>query len=378
MVAGMVTVGGLTRLTKSGLSMTDWRVQGSLPPMNEAEWEAEFARYKTFPEWQQRQKMTLDEFKFIFYWEWGHRMLGRTVGLAFTGPLLVFAARGMIPRHMYGRLATLFALGGTQGLIGWWMVKSGLEMDPKQRKEIRVSPYRLATHLGMAFTTYSLLLWTALDVFNPAESVKKLTASVSPSALPKISTVRLGAAASAAVVFTTALSGAFVAGNDAGHAFNTWPLMDESFVPDDLVKMEPRWRNFFENTATVQFDHRMLAYSSAAAVASTYALARRGNVWALLPQQSRNALNASIGMVGVQISLGISTLLLYVPIELAAAHQAGSLVLLSFVTWSLHSLRFAQLSTAAMTGAAACAAAVGAAGAHVTGVPLPVVSGLAE
>ncbi|RYG59102.1 hypothetical protein EON64_20585, partial [archaeon] len=154
LVAGMVTVGGVTRLTRSGLSMTDWSLQGKLPPVTEAEWQAEFERYKQFPEWQQRRGMTLAEFKFIFFWEYAHRMLGRGVGVAFVLPALFFLARSSIPRHLHRRLLLLLGLGGTQGLVGWWMVRSGLEVDPAQHKEIRVSPYRLATHLGLAFTTY--------------------------------------------------------------------------------------------------------------------------------------------------------------------------------------------------------------------------------
>ena len=165
LVAGMVTVGGITRLTRSGLSMTDWKLQGSLPPVTSEQWNTEFERYKTFPEWQQRQSMTIDEFKFIYFWEYGHRMMGRFIGLAFVGPFLYFSYKKMIPRSLYPRLGILFTLGGTQGLVGWWMVKSGLNVDPSQKKEIRVSPYRLATHLGLAFTTYTLLLWTGIHIF---------------------------------------------------------------------------------------------------------------------------------------------------------------------------------------------------------------------
>jgi cytochrome c oxidase assembly protein subunit 15 len=142
--------------------MTDWKVTGNLPPMNKKDWEIEFNRYKTYPEWQQRKSMTVDEFKYIFFWEYGHRMMGRFLGFAFAGPFLYFAGRGMIPKSLYPRLATLFGMGGAQGLVGWWMVKSGLDMDPEQKKEIRVAPYRLATHLSMAFVTYTLLLWTGI------------------------------------------------------------------------------------------------------------------------------------------------------------------------------------------------------------------------
>jgi heme a synthase len=175
----MVTVGGVTRLTKSGLAMTDWKLQGSLPPMNQQEWQAEFARYKQFPEYQQRKSMTLDEFKFIFWWEYGHRMLGRTLGVIYGVPLLYFTARRMIPAHITGKVALLLGLGGTQGLVGWWMVRSGLNLSPQQQKEIRVSPYRLATHLGMAFTTFALLVHTGLEALHgPAVAQQVIVGSL--------------------------------------------------------------------------------------------------------------------------------------------------------------------------------------------------------
>eukprot|EP00622_Pseudochattonella_farcimen_P004870 FR740374.1.p1 GENE.FR740374.1~~FR740374.1.p1 ORF type:complete len:268 (+),score=8.75 FR740374.1:66-806(+) len=218
------------------------------------------------------------------------------------------------------------------------MVKSGLEVDPAQRKEIRVSPYRLATHLCMVFTTYSLLVWTAMGVLYPAAQAKELMRSVPVTLAAKLPQLRLATQTTAGVVFLTAMSGAFVAGNDAGNAFNTWPDMDGQFIPEGVAEMSPLWRNAFENTATVQFDHRMLAYSSVGCVAGTYALARRGAVWALLPTRTRAAMNGMVAMVGVQAALGVSTLLLYVPISLAACHQAGSLVLLTLTGVGLHSL----------------------------------------
>jgi cytochrome c oxidase assembly protein subunit 15 len=253
LVAGMVTIGGITRLTRSGLSMTDWKLQGNWPPMNPSEWEAEFERYKKFPEWQQRKSMTVDEFKFIYYWEYGHRMMGRALGFAFAIPGAYFAARGMIPKRLYPRVALLFGLGGAQGLIGWWMVKSGLDMDPAQRKEIRVSPYRLTTHLSMAFTTYCLLLWTGMDVLHGPEAMRATAQKMSAEVLKHARKVRSLAAVSAVLAATTVVSGAFVAGNDAGRAYNTFPLMNDKLIPvEDMFTMEPTWRNFFENTATVQ------------------------------------------------------------------------------------------------------------------------------
>lgn len=330
MVAGMVTVGGVTRLTRSGLSMTDWKLQGSMPPMSAEEWEKEFDRYKTFPEWQQRKNMTLDEFKYIFFWEWGHRMLGRTVGLAFTLPALYFGARGMIPKTLYPRLGLLFALGGGQGLIGWWMVKSGLDVDPEtHKKEIRVSPYRLATHLSMAFTTYGLLLWTGLDLLNPASKMKAIAEKLSSETLAFAKRSRRFALHNVALVAATVLSGAYVAGNDAGRAYNTFPKMGDDWIPEGILEMTPLWRNFVENTATVQFDHRVLALSTLAAIGLMYKSAlgaMQGAYFKALPPITRAAYHAVAGMAVTQVALGISTLLLYVPIPLAAVHQVNGAV----------------------------------------------------
>ena len=360
LVAGMVSIGGLTRLTKSGLSMTEWNLTGRKPPMNDEEWRLEFERYKTFPECQQRQSMTVDEFKYIFAWEYGHRMLGRVVGVAFGVPLAYFLARGRIPAHLKGRMAGLLGLGGAQGIIGAWMVQSGLDMDPEQKKEIRVSPYRLATHLGMAFTTYSMLLWTALDVLKPQPALARAAAALPPALARQASHVRGGAALSAGVVFATALSGAFVAGNDAGNAFNTFPDMDGQWVPEGVLELTPLWRNAFENTATVQFDHRVMALCSTGAVALTLGLARgRGPaLWQALPSDTRLWVGGMGAMVAAQVSLGVSTLLLYVPLELAAAHQFGSLVLLSLSAAAAHSLKGVAFSATpvALAGAGALAA----------------------
>lgn len=350
LIAGIVTVGGITRLTRSGLSMTDWKLQGSFPPMTTAEWNAEFERYKTFPEWQQRQSMTVDEFKSIYYWEYGHRMMGRFIGFAFVVPGAIFAAKGMIPRSLLPRLALLFGLGGGQGLIGWWMVKSGLEVDPQQRHEIRVSPYRLATHLTMAFTTYTATLWTALDILNPAAKLRDAAAKMTPEMLAFARRSRRFSIHNLALLATTVVSGAFVAGIDAGLAFNTFPKMGDNWIPEGLLNLAPAWRNFFENTATVQLDHRVLAISTLTAITAAQVMARRavhGQYWKALPSQVRTAYNAVAAMAVTQVGLGISTLLLYVPIPLAAAHQAGSLALLTLLTVLVHSLRFATPAAAA-------------------------------
>lgn len=364
MVVGMVTVGGVTRLTRSGLSMTDWKLQGSLPPMNEEEWEKEFARYKTFPEGQQRKGMDLSEFKFIYFWEYSHRMMGRTIGLAFALPFTYFASRRMIPKALYPRLGALFALGGGQGLIGWWMVKSGLEMDPEQKKEIRVSPYRLATHLTMAFTTYSLLVWTGFELNQPknmyntavasARTVAETAVKFKPIEMARAIKTRRAAAIATAVVATTAFSGAFVAGNDAGRAYNTFPKMGDEWVPTGIYDMQPLWRNIFENTPCVQFDHRVMALTSVGAITAIFLTAyptgpKSVTLRRSAPELVQKALTAVGHMTAVQVGLGVSTLLLYVPTELAAMHQVGALALLTLLLRLNHVLGYTKIDTAGET-----------------------------
>lgn len=347
--------------------MTDWKLQGSLPPMNDKEWEIEFNIYKKYPEWQQRKNMTVDEFKYIYFWEYGHRMMGRFLGFAFAGPFLYFAGRGMIPTTLYPRLATLFGMGGAQGLVGWWMVKSGLDMDPEQKKEIRVSPYRLATHLSMAFATYTLLLWTGiykyffcifisyfnsyflikigLDLLNPASKMKEIATKMPSEALKYSLKSRKFAIINGILVATTVVSGAFVAGNDAGNAYNTFPKMGDDWIPNEILNLKPIWKNFLENTATVQFDHRILALTTLTSIWGMYGVAKTANMgmfWKSLPQASKFGFNAVAGMSVAQVGLGIGTLLLYVPIPLAAVHQFGSLTLLTFITYLVHTLNFSK------------------------------------
>ncbi|KAK7241170.1 Cytochrome C oxidase assembly protein [Aureococcus anophagefferens] len=300
LVAGMVSVGGLTRLTRSGLSMTDWKIQGGLPPQTPDEWQREFERYKRFPEWQQRQSMTVEDFKFIYFWEYGHRMLGRVVGVAFGVPLAYFWSRGRLTPWLKPRLLGLLGLGGTQGLVGWWMVRSGLDtqlLPEKQRQDVRVSPYRLATHLSLAFASYTGLVWCGLEVLSGGR--RRGRSSRARARAPRRRAARAG------LTFVTALSGAFVAGNDAGCAYNVWPYMI-----DDR-----------------DFDHRSLAYATSAAVGALAASAAAGP---FSGAAARAPASPSPGPAAVgQVSLGVATLLAYVPIELAAAHQAGSLVLLT-------------------------------------------------
>jgi cytochrome c oxidase assembly protein subunit 15 len=218
-VVGMIHVGGVTRLTKSGLSMTTWSPLGSLPPITQGDWEQEFERYKNFPEWQQRKSMTLSEFKFIYGWEYGHRMLGRTVGLIFCLPWMYFTARKKIPTGYQRRMVGLLAMGGTQGMVGWWMVKSGLGADRRDEKhEIRVKPIRLATHLSMAVATYGALVWTGFDILGITHKkmIAEQAANLSKEAINHAKKLRMGSIHLTALTGITIISGALVAGNDAG------------------------------------------------------------------------------------------------------------------------------------------------------------------
>ena len=336
MVFGMVGVGGYTRLSRSGLSMTDWKVTGSLPPLNEAEWEVEFAKYRNFPEYKRlNMSMTTEEFKSIFYWEWGHRMWGRAIGVVFVAPLVYFAARRQIPTNSYGRLALLMGMGAGQGLIGWWMVRSGLEhthvfgIERSPDDQPRVSPYRLTTHLSMAFVTYGLLSWTAMDMWRKAGAAHISDAALAArAAMPigkKIKRLRIASAVVAGILGVTVLSGGFVAGNDAGRAYNDFPLMAGEWIPEDIWNSDLGVRNFFENTATVQFDHRILATTTVASVAAIILMARQPGVWSRLPSEARAAILTLGGLVVGQYALGVTALINYVPVELGVAHQIGAL-----------------------------------------------------
>jgi cytochrome c oxidase assembly protein subunit 15 len=351
-VVGMIHVGGVTRLTQSGLSMTSWSPLGSLPPITEKEWETEFARYKTYPEWQQRKSMTVSDFKFIYGWEYGHRMLGRAVGLVFVLPWAYFSAKKMIPKGYQGRMVGLLAMGGTQGLVGWWMVKSGLGDDRYgDSHEIRVRPIRLATHLTMAVVTYGALLWTGLDILGlphqktMAEEASKI---FNKDALRKAVRLRSGGICLTALTLTTIVSGALVAGNDAGRAYNTFPKMNDEWIPSEIADLTPWYKNLNENTATVQFNHRVLGMSTAV---GALGLAGIGLLSPATKVKSATALftpQVRIGLYAVgtsalgQMLLGITTLLQYCPLPLAAAHQVGSIVVLTSGIYLTHSLRYAR------------------------------------
>jgi cytochrome c oxidase assembly protein subunit 15 len=322
----MVVVGGITRLTLSGLSITEWKpVIGIVPPLSAADWTAEFARYQQIPEYRAIHfAMSLDEFKSIYYWEYLHRLLGRLIGAAFALPFIWFLTRRQQPRRHQAPLAGILLLGFLQGALGWYMVESGLA----DRAE--VSQYRLVAHLTLALAIYAAILWTALGVVRDPPF---------PDASPGW---RRASEAVLALVAATVLAGGFVAGTRAGLTYNTFPLMDGSLVPAGYARLHPLWLNWFENIAAVQFDHRALAIGTATAVFLLWAAALRAN----LPKPARNALHALLAATVFQVALGISTLLLVVPIPLAAVHQAGAVLLLTAAVVLRHTLRGAAVMDA--------------------------------
>lgn len=313
MVFLMVMVGGATRLTESGLSMVDWRpVTGTLPPLSAEAWQEEFAKYQQSPEYRLRnQGMNIEDFKGIFYWEWGHRLLGRLIGLFFALPLAWFWIKGKIPNGYKPTLLLLLLLGGSQGLLGWYMVMSGLVDEPA------VSHYRLAAHLGLALFIMAALFWTALSLLNP----------IPEKTTPKLKMLTHFAMA---VLVLQIIVGAFVAGLKAGHIYNQWPLMGEGFFPPGMASLEPFWRNLIDNAVTVQFDHRIGAY-----VLTVLALVVfwQGSSCSL---RLKSASLCLLLAVALQMVLGIITLLLEVPVFWGTAHQGGGAVVLAALVYLMH------------------------------------------
>ena len=315
LVVAMILVGGATRLTDSGLSITEWKpITGAIPPLGEAQWLAEFEKYKQIPEYHLINKgMSLAEFKLIFWWEWGHRLLGRLIGIAFFIPFVFFWIRKQIPTWLMPHLIVIFVLGGLQGALGWFMVMSGLV------ERVDVSQYRLAAHLGAAFVILGFILWTAYRCsgLRPAQD----------AAVGRRGAMILGTA-----IFVQILLGALVAGLDAGMTYNTWPLMDGRLVPGEMFMSSPWYINLFENVRTVQFDHRVIAYLVLGmAVVHTARLAAAGAA------QARAAVIIA-GLLFAQAALGIWTLLAVVPLELGLAHQFGAVVAFAAVLAQLATL----------------------------------------
>ena len=329
-IFGMIILGGVTRLTGSGLSMVEWApILGILPPLNQAEWQETFLLYQQFPEYQLKNfNMSLAEFKSIFWFEYGHRLLGRSIGLIFLLPFLFFLFRGKIEKALTPKLIIMFVLGGLQGLMGWYMVKSGLVNDP------HVSQYRLTAHLGLAVIIYAYMFWVALGLLYPKIND---SSNNTDNKIGRLSLIING------IIIITILSGGFVAGTRAGFAFNTFPLMDGKLIPNGLFEHSPLWRNFFENIVTVQFNHRVLATLLFLVIPVFWFKAEKlsGKLTGEFKLQplARTGSHLLLAALVLQITLGISTLLLVVPVALAAAHQAGAIILLTaalFVSQQLH------------------------------------------
>lgn len=314
LVAAMVIVGGATRLTDSGLSITEWRpVTGVVPPLTEEGWQEELQKYRQIPEYQEiNYGMSLDEFKSIYWWEWGHRLLGRIIGLAFFAPMVVFMTTGQVRRPLALKLVGLFILGGLQGALGWYMVQSGLA------ERVDVSQYRLAAHLSLAVVLFGLMFWLGLSLW-PSRRIDS-----NPKGL------YLGSMILAAGVFAQMILGAFVAGLRAGRTFNTWPLMDGKFFPDGYFTASPGFNDLFETLAAVQFNHRIGAYLLVA-----------GAFWFYLAARKTEAeLRARFVLIAVfaQMLLGIWTVLAVTPISLGLAHQGGALIVFAAALYAAHGL----------------------------------------
>lgn len=322
LVFAMVVVGGVTRLTDSGLSIVEWQpIVGTMPPITQADWDVLLEKYRATPQYQQVNKgMSVDEFKSIFWWEYFHRVLGRLIGLVFFVPFVYFLIRKQINRSLGIKLTGIFILGGLQGFMGWYMVMSGLVNDP------HVSQYRLTAHLGLAFVIFATMLWVALGVLSPVSA---------EAGNDKLVRLRRFAYGLSSLIFIMVLSGGFVAGIRAGLTYNTFPLMNGYLIPPDLFVLEPWYRNFFDNMTTVQFDHRLIAWTLAFLVPLFWYQSRQVN----LSATTRLACNLFLLMLAIQISLGIATLLHVVPIPLAASHQGGAVLLFAASLWVSHRLR---------------------------------------
>jgi cytochrome c oxidase assembly protein subunit 15 len=328
----MIVVGGATRLTGSGLSITEWQpIMGAIPPLNSADWQVAFDKYRQIPQYQLINKgMSLSEFKLIFFWEWFHRLLGRLIGVAFALPLAWFWWKGRLRPGLGKPLLGILALGAVQGGVGWYMVASGL-VD-----RVSVSQYRLAMHLTLAFLILGALVWMLLEVNRlsrlPAGSISLTQSSKGAGAAPSRGKVELVAWLLLALLVLQLIAGALVAGMKAGLAYNTWPLMDGALIPSGLMIMQPWWLNPFENALTVQFNHRLLAYLILG-VAGWHA-------WRLSAAGRPAAVSAQMLLAAIvlQAVLGIVTLLAHVPLSLGLIHQGGAAIVFAIAVWHAHAI----------------------------------------
>ena len=321
LVVVMIAVGGLTRLTDSGLSITEWKpVTGALPPMSADVWQEEFDRYRAIPQYELLNKgMSLAEFKVIYWWEWGHRQLGRVIGLVWALGFLGFLVARAIPKGWTGRLLGLGALGGLQGAIGWWMVSSGLGEGM-----IAVASYRLATHLGLAFVILGLIAWYVMALAREERALMQARRAREPALMGLLTGL-------AVFAFAQVLIGALVAGIDAGRSYTDWPLMAGSFLPPTMMDLTPWWRNLFENPGTVQFIHRVSGYLLLAFAVVVWLRGRRS-----AHQVTRGAFTAMFAVLALQMVLGIMTVLYVAPWQLAILHQLTAVVLWVLILRARH------------------------------------------
>ena len=325
LVLAMIVVGGATRLTGSGLSITEWKpVTGAIPPMNAADWQSEFDLYRQIPQYQELNRgMSLSEFQYIYWWEWGHRLLGRVVGLVWALGFVFFWATSRIPTGWTPRLLSLGALGGLQGAIGWWMVSSGLNEGM-----LRVASYRLATHLGIAFLILGLITWYVLQL-SRSEAELMRARRAGEAKLFRMSTGLMH------LTFVQILLGALVAGIDAGRTYTGWPTMGGEWIPVAIWNGTLGWRNFFENPALVQFIHRMTGYLLAIFAVVVWLRARRS------PHPvTRGAFSVMIVAMAAQIGLGILNVIHASPLLLALTHQFGAVVLFAMILRARHHARY--------------------------------------
>ncbi len=333
LVFAMVIVGGVTRLTGSGLSIVEWQpLIGTIPPLTEEDWMVLFAKYQQIPQYELVNKgMSLDAFKSIFWWEYFHRLLGRLIGLVYFVPFIYFVARKQVDRVLCIKLFGIFILGGLQGLMGWYMVMSGLS------ENVHVSQYRLTAHLGLAFVIYAAMFWVATGLLSSSSSSSSSAAGVAGRVnLSKpLRNLRRFSLMLTGLIFIMVLSGGLVAGIHAGKAYNTFPLMDGFLIPPALLVLDPWYRNFFDNITTVQFDHRLIAWLLIFLVPYFW-LRVIGTTG--LPAPVRLACHLFLLMLVIQVGLGITTLLLAVPITFAAAHQAGAVLLFTAALWCARKL----------------------------------------
>ena len=320
----MVVIGGITRLTHSGLSMVEWNpILGSLPPMSDADWQAPFEKYKQTPEYQLvNNQFTLEEFKSIYWWEYIHRFLGRVIGVVFLIPFFYFLLKKRFDKSFLKKMYVLLALGALQGVLGWYMVYSGLQKEP------HVSHYRLAAHLISAFTVFGFTFWYALDLLYP----KVIEDNEMTKKVRRMARVMLG------IVIVQIIYGAFVAGLKAGLFYNTFPKMGNRFIPETVTSFSPFWKNLLENPAGVQFIHRTIAYLVVIIVLFTWETIRREPITRL----QKRASNFMLGVVFAQFILGIITILYAVPVTMGVLHQTGAFFLFVSSLFFMHSLRRAS------------------------------------